>query len=180
MNCCTTTPIIDARDTLRSALRQLEAVQSLQRPWALAEAHRAVAGAYRELGALSSALAMLETAQRWAHALGCADQQVDLLCETIEVLARQSEAQERVARGGGRAARERARDLVFDTRQRLARVADPQWEITVLLRLSDVLDRFGDHDDATQLQLRALRLTVDAAACGSSGPAADPRPGLRH
>ena len=37
-------------------------------------------------------------------------------------------------------------------------VADPQWEITVLLRVSDVLDRCGDHDDAVALQSRAMRL----------------------
>ena len=39
-----------------------------------------------------------------------------------------------------------------------ARVSDPQWEIKVLLRISDVLDRCGDHDDAVELQSRAMRL----------------------
>jgi hypothetical protein len=44
-------------------------------------------------------------------------------------------------------------------------VADPDWEIKVLLRVSDVLDRCGDRDDAVQLQTRALRLMAhDATA----------------
>ena len=44
------------------------------------------------------------------------------------------------------------------------RVADPSWEVQVLLRISDVLDRCGDRDDAVQLQTRALRLMSGAAA----------------
>ncbi len=177
--CPATTPI-DPREGLRQVLRQLEAAQAQNRPWALAEAYRAVARAYRELGATNSALAMLDSASRWAHALGGPDQQVELLCETIELLAQQADHAERVRRGSGRPARERARDLVFDARQRATRVADPQWEISVLLRLSDVLDRFGDRDDATQLQLRALQLTVDAAVPGSAGWQAQAASGLRH
>jgi hypothetical protein len=162
-------PIVDARETLRAALRHLESVQALQRTWAMAEAHRAVAAAYRDLGALASAAAMLETALRWAHGTGGADQVVALLCEHVELLARQSEFLERHERGSGRPARDRARDLVFEATRRATGVADPQWEVTVLLRLSDVLDRFGDRDDATTLQVRALRLTM-----GGDGYA-DPR-----
>ncbi len=164
------TPIVDARETLRHALRHLESVQAQGRHWAMGEAHRAVAAAYRELGALASARAMLETALRWAHAAGSADQVVDLLCESVELLALQSEAQERDERGSGRPARDRARDLVFEASRRASRVADAQWEVSVLLRLSDVLDRFGDRDDATTLQVRALQLTVG----GDLGT--DPRP----
>ena len=36
----------------------------------------------------------------------------------------------------------------------------PHWEIKVLLRASDVLDRCGDHDDAITLQTRAMELMV--------------------
>jgi hypothetical protein len=167
-------PIVDARETLRAALGHLETVQALQRTWAMAEAHRAVAAAYRELGALASAQAMLEAALRWAHATGGGDQVVDLQCECVELLALQSDAQERQSRGSGRPARERARDLVFEATRGAARVADPQWEVTVLLRLSDVLDRFGDRDDATTLQVRALRLTMGVDDGAGPRPVAGP------
>ena len=62
--------------------------------------------------------------------------------------------------GQGRPLRERARDHVFEAQRLAHQVSDARWEVTVLLRLSDVLDRFGDRDDATQLQVRALQLTV--------------------
>jgi len=41
--------------------------------------------------------------------------------------------------------------------------ADPQWEIAVLLRLSDLFDRLGDHDDAIALQCRAAGLMTRQA-----------------
>lgn len=172
------TPIADPRDTLRTALRHLESVQAQRRLWALAEAQRAVAAAYREVGALPSALAMLDSAMRWARASGQGDLLVELMCEAVETLAGESDQLEREERGSGRPSRERARDLVFDATQRVARVADPRWEVTVLLRLSDVLDRFGDRDDATQLQVRALQITVGSAA--PSPMAADGASQRRH
>jgi hypothetical protein len=166
-----TTPCsVDAnRATLRKALAHLETTQAEARPWALAEAHRQVAVAYAALQAWPSALAMLEAALRWARAVGAGDQVVDLLCSAVEMHAGESEALERDERGRGRPARERARDLVFEASRLAARVADPRWEVTVLLRLSDVLDRFGDRDDATLLQVRALQLTVGGSTSLSPG-----------
>ena len=148
------------RNRLRLALASLDLAQASGRPWSLAEAHREAAGAYVAVGALTSALGMLEHALRWARATGSADQRVDVLCETVETLAAQSDVLERQRPGSGRENREEARDRVFEASLLAARVADARWEVTVLLRLSDVLDRFGDRDDATQLQVRALLLTV--------------------
>jgi tetratricopeptide (TPR) repeat protein len=148
------------RERLRRALASLELAALTRRPWALVEAHREAARAYREAGALASAAAMLEQALRWSPLVGSVDARADLLCEWVELLAEQSDAFERLEAGSGRPARERARDAVFEASQVAARVADPRWEVTVLLRLSDVLDRFGDRDDATLLQMRALQLTV--------------------
>ena len=37
-------------------------------------------------------------------------------------------------------------------------VTDPQWEVRVLLRISDVLDNCGDHAEAVTLQDRAVAL----------------------
>jgi tetratricopeptide (TPR) repeat protein len=174
-----TCPIEQTRATLRSALEALERSQAEARPWALAEAHRRVALAYAAMKAWPSALAMLEAALRWARAVGAGDQVVDLLCSAVEMHAAESDALELDERGSGRLSRERARDLVFETTRLAARVADPRWEVTVLLRLSDVLDRFGDRDDATQLQVRALQLTVGGATSTPPG-AADASPSRRH
>lgn len=153
-------PVVDLRDQLRASLRQLEAVQAHPRPWALAEAHRAVGGAYRDLGAWPSAVANLQVARRWAQASQARDLDIDIACTLVETLANAADAAEQQQRGIGRPQREQARDLVFEVTQQAASAADAQWEVGVLLRLSDVLDRFGDRDDATQLQIRALRLTV--------------------
>lgn len=148
------------RERLRQALASLELAALTRRPWAMVEAHREVARAYREAGAMASASAMLEQALRWAPLMGSVDARADLLCEWVELLAEQSDLLERLEAGSGRPAREQARDAVFEASQVAARVADPRWEVTMLLRLSDVLDRFGDRDDATLLQMRALQLTV--------------------
>lgn len=69
-------------------------------------------------------------------------------------------------------ARERARSAAFEALQLAAHVADSRWEITVLLRICDVLDRCGDRDDAIGLQARALRLM----AGDPTMPADLPRP----
>jgi hypothetical protein len=166
----TATPIVvlpdtipgEIRDRLRRALASLELAQAGARPWSLAEAHREAAGAYAAVGALPSALLMLEQALRWARVSGGSDQCVDLLCDTVECLAQASDQLEQQQPGSGRPQRDRARDRVFEATRLAARVADARWEVTVLLRLSDVLDRFGDRDDATVLQVRALQLTVGA------------------
>lgn len=167
-------PVVDLRDQLRDTLRQLEAVQASPRPWALAEAHRAVAGAYRGLGAWPSAAANLQAARRWAQAGQARDLDIDIACTLVETLADAAEAAEQQQRGHGRPQRDLARDLVFDVTQQAASAADAQWEIGVLLRLSDVLDRFGDRDDATQLQIRVLQLTVGEQPAALNGTANGP------
>jgi len=59
-----------------------------------------------------------------------------------------------------------------------AHAADPHWEIKVLLRASDALDRCGDHDDAITMQTRAMALMMrhpdvaDSIADGQSAAAA--------
>jgi hypothetical protein len=161
------------RRALCDALVRLEQAQSAGRPWAQAEAHLDAARAYRRVGALPSALTLLEQALTWARVTGARDQAVDLQCEIVETLALQATSPDRDQVGIARAARERARDLVFDASRQATRVADAQWEVTVLLRLSDVLDRFGDRDDATLLQVRALQLTVGAALGAPAQTAAD-------
>jgi hypothetical protein len=150
----------ETRDRLRRALASLALAQACGRTWSLAEAHREAAAAYAAFGAWPSAELMLAQGLRWARLGGGPDVCVDLLCELVECLAGAADEAEREAPGRGRPLRDRARDHVFEAQQLARHVSDARWEVTVLLRLSDVLDRFGDRDDATQLQVRALQLTV--------------------
>jgi hypothetical protein len=175
-------PIVDTnpRQALKQALASLELAQVAGRPWSLAEAYREAGSSYRALGALGSALTMLEQSVRYARITGSIDQCVDLLCEVVETLALHADACEREQPGSGRRTRDRARDHVFEASRLAARVSDARWEITVLLRLSDVLDRFGDRDDATQLQVRALQLTVGGPSEGQRPDAADAALIRRH
>lgn len=151
-----------ARDALRLAMRQLgdaEATQGSARApvmcHALTEAARALAG----LHAYSPAESHLAQALRWAVQMGGHDLRADLHCAWAEVATNEadlSDAQGEQARS--RAARDRARDQAFEAARLAGLAADPHWEIRVLLRASDVLDRCGDHDDAVLLQQRALVL----------------------
>ncbi len=145
---------------LSRALDAMEKAEARGQPALMAAACQRLARCYRALGAWPMAMSTLERAQRCAGVSGAIDQEVDLGCELAEWLADLAEAADRHERGSGRRWREQARDRVFQTTRLTARCADPRWEVTVLLRLSDVLDRFGDRDDATVLQVRALQLTV--------------------
>ena len=167
-----------SRDTLLQAIRALEAAQHSGQAWAVAEAHLGLARAYSSLGALDFALSLLE--HGLAHVQG-PDQRVELLCERISALAQHAADQEKQRTGSGRPARDKARDHIFEASRLAGTVADPRWEVKVLLHLSDVLDRFGDRDDAVNLQTRALRLmqhpggesAIDPSQLASLGRLAD-------
>ena len=160
-----------AREALRQAAAALDAAELRGQPYELSQALVQVARGYRALRALASAEAYLELALRWARAAHSTDHTVDLLCELCEAAERVAQALDAQAPGSGHAARERARDHAFEASTLASRVADSSWECTVLLRISDVLDRCGDRDDAVQLQARALRLmggNADASAADES------------
>lgn len=166
------------RDALCEAIAALEVAQASGLAWAVAEAQLGLARVYTRMGAMGFALALLE--QGLASAQGL-DQRVELLCERISTLASHADQLEAQFAGSGRAARENARDHIFEATGLATRVADPRWEVKVLLHLSDVLDRFGDRDDAVHLQTRALRLmqlpggesAVDPLQLASLGRLAD-------
>lgn len=147
-----------ARQALRQAAAALDAAERHARPFEMSHALALVARSHRALHAVASAETCLEVALRWGRLAGSVDHTVDLLCELCEVAAALAEAQEADHRGGGHAARERARDHAFEASTLAPRVADPSWEVKVLLRISDVLDRCGKRDDAAALQTRAVRM----------------------
>jgi tetratricopeptide (TPR) repeat protein len=153
-------PLVDEADraALRLAVAALDEAERHRRPIDMLQALRSVARCYRRLQALASAEASLEAALRWARAAQLRDGEVDLLCELAEVAVHRAWQDELRQRGGGRAARERARDHAFAARGLAARMSDPYAEVHVLLCVGDVLVRCGDHDDAEQIHARALSL----------------------
>ncbi len=148
---------IDAasRKLLLQSLQALEFARHSGQGWALAEAQLGLARWYREREELDFALALLESGLAAAPGL---DQRVELHCEIVCVLSQQSGRCEEQAVGSGRPARNSARQHIFKASMLAAHLADTAWEAKVLLHLSDILDGFGDREDATHLQNRALHL----------------------
>jgi hypothetical protein len=147
-----------ARQDLRQAAAALDAAERQAQPMAMSQALAELARCYRRLQAPAAAEAYLDMALRWARAAQATDQVVDLLCELCETTITLAQAQDHTAQAAAQATRERARDHAFEASSQAAHVADAEWEVKVLLRVSDALNRLGDHDDASQLQTRALRL----------------------
>lgn len=149
---------------LQTALRTLQTLQGGGRPHERLHAHVEVARAYAGEAAWASAEAHLERALASGLALPAVDARVDLACELAELACRSAESAERAERaesaqrGSGSAARRRARGHAAEAASLAAHVACPAWEIKVLLRISDVFDRLGNHDEAAELQSRAMRL----------------------
>jgi tetratricopeptide (TPR) repeat protein len=153
-----------ARSALREAAAALDVAERYKQPLEMSLALAQMARCYRALNAFGPAEASLLQALGWARILGAMDQAVEIMCLLAET--RCSLAELHVANDPRRrhAALERTRDSVFEAAAAAGHVADPQWEIKVLLRISDVLDRCGDHDDAVELQSRAMRLMYGAHA----------------
>lgn len=174
----------EAREALRAAMRLLSEAEvsegSLHAP-AMCQAHTETARALAGLHAYSPAESHLAQALGWAHRMGGLDLRADLHCAWAEVATNDADlAEAQDAPERSRAARDRARDHAFESARLAGMVTDPNWEIRVLLRASDVLERCGDHDDAVLLQQRALDLLglgqagiPDDAAFDDSGPRSD-------
>lgn len=160
-----------ARDALCLASARLDAAERSGHPYEMSQALARMARACEALGGPAWAESTLQAALRWARAAQATDQVVDLLCELSETAVRSAEVLDAQQPGAGHAARERARDHVFETSILAGRVADRGWEATVLLRVSDVLDRCGDRDDAVLLQTRAMRLIAGGAGSGATDAA---------
>ena len=147
-----------AREALREAAVALDIAERFQQPLEMSLALAQMARCYRALQALAPAESCLERALSWAHVLGAADQAVEILCLLAETRCAMAELHAAEDSRRSHALLERTRDSAFEATTLAAHVADPQWEIKVLLRISDVLDRCGDHDDAVELQSRAMEL----------------------
>ena len=167
-----------ALEALRLACDVLGQAERCGRPAILVQAQLGIACCYRALGELEAAEVHLNKALAWARVAQSPDAEVEVLCELCDVGAQRARALDSQDEAAAHAARERVRDRVFEVGQLAARVADADWEVKVLLHISDVLNRLGDHDDASQLQARAMRrmsgtLSADAAELPSLGRLAD-------
>lgn len=153
------------RRNLTRALAELDAAELDGGAARLAHALARVAECYHAAGMASHRRWYLQQAARFAALLGAVDARIDLLCQLAEasvedMRGESDDAAESRRRSHGM--RDQARDHVFEAAQLAGRCADPQWEVTVLLRLGAVLDSLGDHDDAAALQRRALALIEGA------------------
>jgi hypothetical protein len=54
--------------------------------------------------------------------------------------------------------RARSRGLALEAARLAGLASEPEWEVEMLMRVSEVLDRCGDHGDAIAMQVRALTL----------------------
>jgi len=156
-----TLPYGPARAALELAVRRLDYAEQDREPASMSDALAGIARCYRALAAYPTAMDFMHQALRWSYALGGVDQRVELLCELAELSCEAADAA-----SGEDGERQRglaldcARDMAFESARVAVHAADPHWEIKVLLRASDVLDRCGDHDDAITMQTRAMTLMV--------------------
>jgi hypothetical protein len=153
-----------ARTALDASMRFLELVEGWGRPVEMVQALSQVGQALIGLQALDAAEAYFVKALGHAVRLGVVDARVDLLCTLAELAcARAERAGDDAASTTGRQLRDRARDHAFEAAGLASQVTDARWEVHVLLRIGDVLDSCGDHDDAATMQHRATALLgVDA------------------
>ncbi len=163
-----------AREALRVAVAALDAAEAQGEPARLSQALARVGRCHREVGALAEADWYAKRGLAIARGLGAVDASVDALCELAELAlerAQRLDAQDEAQ--GAHRLRDAARDRGFEAARLAQRAADPQWEINVLLRVSDLFDRLGDHEDAIEMQCRAVALIAAAhASPGASRGAA--------
>ena len=147
------------RQALRDAMLALEAAEAAGEPGALSHTLAQVSRCHREVGALAEAGWFAKRGLQLARGLSAVDASVDALCELAELgIERAALLEEQEEPRGAHRLRDAARDHGFEAVRLALRSADPQWEITVLLRVSDLFDRLGDHEDAIAMQCRAVGL----------------------
>ena len=157
-----------SRQALRMACVALDLAERVGEPAALSQALAQVGRCHARLGALAEAVWYAERGLRIARGLPAVDACVDTLCELADLAVRRADRFEVCDEtGSARQQRDIARDHAFEAARLALRAADPQWEITVLLRISDLFDSMGDHDDAIALQCRAVALMSNAASCAA-------------
>lgn len=155
-----------ARTELRAAVAVLDSAEAAGDAARLSQALADVSRCHRSVGALAEADWYAKRGLAVARGIGAVDASVDALCHLAELaLERAERLEEQDEARGAHRLRDAVRDHGYEAAQLARHTADPQWEVTVLLRVADLFDRLGDHDDAIALQTRAMSLmTGDEAA----------------
>ncbi len=160
------------RQSLTQSLAELDTAELQAEPAHMAHALTQVAQSYAALNMQAHRRWYLKQALRFSSLLGAVDTSIDLLCALAEAFIElgDDETYENIDDARHNAsAREQARDRVYEAARLARRSADPQWEVTVLMRVSELLSRMGDHDDAMALQRRALALIGNSVAHTAQG-----------
>ena len=159
-----TAPEDRLRHLLREAVATLDRAEAAGEPAQLSQALAQVSRAHREMGAIAEADWYARRGLSVARGLGVVDASVDALCELAQLaVERADRLDDQDEPRGAHRLRDAARDHAFEAANLAQRAADSQWEVTVLLRVSDLFDRLGDHDDAIALQCRAMGLMTGAS-----------------
>jgi hypothetical protein len=147
------------RIDLRASVSSLDAAEASADPARLSQALAEVSRCHRAVGALAEADWYAKRGLAVARTIGAVDASVDALCHLAELALERAERldEQDEARGAHRL-RDAVRDHGYEAAQLARHTADPQWEVTVLLRVADLFDRLGDHEDAIALQCRAMGL----------------------
>ena len=164
-------------DPLRQAIRMLDTASASRHPSAMCEALTDLARCLALQHAYPEAEAYLGQALHWARQMPqAADLGADLLCALAEVACNEADLIEaqaddsRASRSRRVQARARAGNWAHQAAEVARHTSDPQWEVALLLRASDVLSRGGDLDDAAQMQTRAQTLIEIAEARRTESP----------
>ena len=158
------------RIDLRAAVAALDAAEVAADPAQLSQALADVSRCHRAVGALAEADWYAKRGLAVARTIGAVDASVDALCHLAELaLERAERLDDQDETRGAHRLRDAVRDHGYEAAQLARHTADPQWEVTVLLRVADLFDRLGDHEDAIALQCRAMGLMGGVDSMPSSG-----------
>lgn len=155
---CTLTIIADpsaaatSDAALRAARDALAAAELNPRPVEMVQALSDLARCYRRRAA-NVTEALFEQALVWGRASASMDLVVELLCELCEFNAELARAAERGESMAG--ARAKARAYGAEAARLASAVADPGWEVRVLMRVAEAYGKLGDQAAAVALQTRA-------------------------
>ncbi len=166
-----TTELETKRQALRDAMVALETAEAAGEPGVLSQTLAQVSRCHRQVGALAEAVWFAKRGLQLARGLSAVDASVDALCDLAELgIERAAMLEEQEEPRGAHRLRDAARDHGFEAVRLALRSADPQWEVTVLLRVSDLFDRLGDHEDAIAMQCRAVGLITGHPANDALSP----------
>lgn len=157
------------------AQASLELARATHQPVRLAEALVELGRCARRAGLAQAAAAHFDEALGWAGLLEAPDLMADLACERGELAAD--------AVAGTPSAPDRhdpigldawltARGCAAEAAALAARVSDPEVEVRLLLRASDLFDRLGATVEAGALQVRAMRRSGRAVETPAAAPRA--------